>query len=268
MKTTLAAGLFAAASAVELDPLAVPDFIAGFMFGLTGDNHLAEIEKCYSGGDVLVTDAQSALADIKAGHIIQGAKDFGKIIWDLPDALADCQNIDTDLQKIEDWASVFKHPLSLTKEVTNNWLFHGVKVKEDIAAEQQDWDSGDYFDAGKETAAAIELLIPFNEAQEQVELNIKGDAEFVAGFLYGMVGDNHLDEIKSCYTGTAPLRELVDSFVKHMEHLNFFAAIEDFEEFMKSVSYCAEPCRIENLKDDIASIKAWMAQFERIPSLI
>ena len=90
----------------------------------------------------------------------------------------------------------------------------------------------------------------------------------MAGFLYGMVGDNHLDEIKSCYTGTAPLRELVDSFVKHMEHLNFFAAIEDFEEFMKSVSYCAEPCRIENLKDDIASIKAWMAQFERIPSLI
>ena len=77
MKTTLAAGLFAAASAVELDPLAVPDFIAGFMFGLTGDNHLAEIEKCYSGGDVLVTDAQAVLADIKAGHFIQGASDFG-----------------------------------------------------------------------------------------------------------------------------------------------------------------------------------------------
>lgn len=136
MKTAYAtAGLFAAASAVEIDPLSVPDFIAGFMFGLTGDNHLAEIEKCYSGGSTLVDDAQAALTDIKSGKFINGIQDFGKIIWDLPDALADCQNVQSDLQKIEDWAGVFRDPLALTKEVSKNWLFHGVKVKEDIAKE-------------------------------------------------------------------------------------------------------------------------------------
>jgi len=26
------------------------DFVAGFMFGMTGDNHLTEIESCYTGG--------------------------------------------------------------------------------------------------------------------------------------------------------------------------------------------------------------------------
>ena len=98
MRTAFAiAGLYAAASAVELDPLSVPDFIAGFMFGLTGDNHLEEIEKCYSGGAGLATDAQAVLADIKAGHFISGVQDFGKIVWDLPDALAGCEDVGGDI---------------------------------------------------------------------------------------------------------------------------------------------------------------------------
>ena len=83
-----------------------------------------------------------------------------------------------------------------------------------------------------------------------------------------MVGDNHLDEIKTCYDGLAPLKELVDAFITHMEHLNFFAAIEDFDEFMKSVHHYTLPCTMENLKDDIASIQAWLDQFKHVPSLI
>jgi len=39
-----------AATATAMDAMAVPDFIAGFIFGLTGDNHLEEIEQCYTGG--------------------------------------------------------------------------------------------------------------------------------------------------------------------------------------------------------------------------
>ena len=29
------------------DPMAVPDFIAGFIYGMTGDNDLVEIEACF-----------------------------------------------------------------------------------------------------------------------------------------------------------------------------------------------------------------------------
>ena len=51
MRTTFAVSAMAAvSSAVEIDALAVPEWIAGFVFALTGDNHLAEIEKCYTGG--------------------------------------------------------------------------------------------------------------------------------------------------------------------------------------------------------------------------
>ena len=33
--------------AYRIDAMTVPDFVAGFVYGMTGDNHLTEIEACY-----------------------------------------------------------------------------------------------------------------------------------------------------------------------------------------------------------------------------
>jgi len=49
------------ASGLTLDAMAIPDWIAGFMFELTGDNNMTEIEQCYQGGEGLVNDAKAAL---------------------------------------------------------------------------------------------------------------------------------------------------------------------------------------------------------------
>lgn len=48
---------------------------------------------------------------------------------------------------------------------------------------------------------AVTELIPITsetptQAEENLGFNLKGDAEFVAGLVYGMVGDNHLTEIE------------------------------------------------------------------------
>jgi len=43
--------IFASVSA--LDIVAVPDFTAGFIYGMTGANHLEEIETCYHGSQDL-----------------------------------------------------------------------------------------------------------------------------------------------------------------------------------------------------------------------
>ena len=37
----------AVANPLKLDPMALPDFIAGFVYGMTGDNDLVEIEACF-----------------------------------------------------------------------------------------------------------------------------------------------------------------------------------------------------------------------------
>jgi len=129
---------------------------------MTGDNKMTEIEQCFNGGEGIVTDAESALADIKAGSYIKGAKDIHKVIQDFKPALANCENMDDDLQKIEDWAKVFTQPSTLIKELSKNWLLHHKKVKKDIAQEKSDWSAKQYFAAGKDTAAAIEVLLPMH----------------------------------------------------------------------------------------------------------
>ena len=67
-----------AASASAFDAMAVPDFVAGFIYGMTGDNHLTEIEACYQGGDQIVIDSQTAFGDFKSGNFFKGIKDNKK----------------------------------------------------------------------------------------------------------------------------------------------------------------------------------------------
>ena len=252
MRTAFAtAAIVATSSAYTLDVKAVPDWVAGFIYGLTGDNNLDEIEKCFTGGQTLVTDAEAALADIKSGKFLDGVKDVGKIINDLPDSLDNCKgkNLNDDITAIEDWAKVSTDPATLAKKVSKNWLLHGTEVKKDIADEEADWSSGAYFNAGKDAAAAIDRLVPFSKEVQQYGLNLKGDAKFVAGFVYGMVGDNHLSEIEQCYTSTEPLVTDVENFINDLEGLKFVHAIEDFEKFVFNFQVESAPCH--KLSDDV-----------------
>ena len=102
-----------------------------------------------------------------------------------------------DIAEIEAWAASFKDVGHLTKEVAKNWLLHGHKVKADIAQEQSDWSADKYFDAGKDTAAAVELLVPFT-TEVELGFDILAVPDFAAGFFYGMIGDNHLTEFQTC----------------------------------------------------------------------
>lgn len=121
-------------TSLMLPPLnAAPDFAAGLIFGFTGDNHLEEMRTCMTDIEPLINDANAALADIKAGHVIKGIEDMGDIIFMLPDAVSSCTGMEDDIAAIEEWATIFKQPTKLAKTVSKNWLFHGTEVKKDIA---------------------------------------------------------------------------------------------------------------------------------------
>ena len=164
-----------------------------------------------------------------------------------------------DITKIEAWASEFKDVGHITKEAAKNWLLHGKKIKEDIAQEKSDWSADKYFDAGKDTAAAIELLVPFNYAAE-VGIDILGIPEFAAGFFYGMVGDNHLTEFQTCFQSSSELVHYAESFISELENLKIIAAFEDFEKFLYHFQLDVQPC--ENVSDDVAAIEQWAAIFK------
>ena len=74
--------------------MAIPDFLAGAIYGFTGENHMVEMQMCYTGSDDVVNDIRKAISDIEAGSIIKGIEDIGHTINHVPIALKDCENMD------------------------------------------------------------------------------------------------------------------------------------------------------------------------------
>ena len=74
MRTFAAAAIAASASA--FDAVSIPEFIAGFMFGMTGDNNLTEVEACYQGAQSLEPFIQKMIADVKQFKML-------KAVWQL-----------------------------------------------------------------------------------------------------------------------------------------------------------------------------------------
>ena len=75
MRTFAAAAI--AATTASADAMAAPEFIAGFIYGMTGDDHLTEIEACYDGGDTLMTDTQTAMTECESGDYYKCLVDAG-----------------------------------------------------------------------------------------------------------------------------------------------------------------------------------------------
>ena len=79
----------------ESDPMAYPDFLAGFMFGMTGDNYQAEFEVFYQQNSQLETFLQMSIGDLSKhgwSHHTLAAVEFGEALAVMPQALATCDS--------------------------------------------------------------------------------------------------------------------------------------------------------------------------------
>jgi hypothetical protein len=75
MFKTFAASCVLAATASAMDIKSVPEWIGGFVTGMTGENHLDEIANCYKGTESLAKEAVDAFTQIRHGHVIKGARE-------------------------------------------------------------------------------------------------------------------------------------------------------------------------------------------------
>jgi hypothetical protein len=250
--------------------MAVPDFVAGLLYGFTGDNHLVEIEACAAGGKLELGEFEAALKDLTDGHLIKAMRSLKSAMADLETDLAPCHAVDDDISALKEWAQIFTHPVQLVETVGKHWLLHKRHIKSDIAQEKLDWAAGDYFKAGIDTADALTLLLgPVEkkpEAIEEVSFEIKAVPDFVAGFLYGFTGDNHLTEVEACFDGAAPVAEDVEASLSELFDGHIIKSLEDFEKAVYSMQVALEPCH--HLQDDKAALAAWAAVFKQPAHLV
>ena len=96
--------MFAALAYFVLPVDAVPDFIAGFLYGWTGDNNLTEVEACYNSDLPIFEDLKTSVDELFHGHVIKAAEKFEKAVFNLQIAMEPCHNMSNDIHALKAWS--------------------------------------------------------------------------------------------------------------------------------------------------------------------
>jgi hypothetical protein len=266
MKSIFATALVAA-TATALNAKAVPDYIAGWVYGMTGDNHLTELESCFNSSHDLAEEAHSALADIKSGDWFKGIAAVRKIVNEFPTTVTTCKNMDDDLARIQAWANIFTEPEHLFKEASKNYLLHRKTIHDDIASEQAHWAAGQYFNAGIDTALALTEILPIDDlvtvqymvTPHKLEMPVLAAPKFAAGLVFGMVEENQLAEIETCAKDGHSMIPAIEAAIKDLESGDWVKGVEDILALVHDVKTLLSDCH--NMDDNIAAIEAWASLF-------
>ena len=177
----------------------------------------------------------------------------------------DCTSFAEDIAAVTAWANVgwFK----LAETVAKDMLFHRSEIEADAKAISTDWGTQNYYQSGKDLAdlltlslGPVESSVVVVDTDENLGLDLLMLPEMAAGFVYGMVGDNHLTEMEACYTGVTPLYGYLEQALADLEKFHIFAAIKQFEAFVFHFQEDVAPCT--HMSDDVAEIEAWAQAFK------
>jgi len=247
-------------------------FVGGLLEGMVADNHLTEISTCFTDGEATVTDVEALVKAVEAGHWVFAAEKLKKTVSAFKTALGACESMGDDLKAIESWATIFTSKTDLISTVTKHLIFHKSEIMGDINTIKVDWSGAEYYQAGKATADLLTVAIgPIeapSETVDEVGLDLMMLPDLAAGFVYGMVGDNHLEEIEACYAGVSPLWTYLDASLKDLEAFHIFAAIKQFEKFVYNFQTDMAPCMHGAMHDDLSAIEEWAGAFKHPESLV
>ena len=165
------------ATQYQMDVEGVEEFVAGLIYGLIQKDDLPEIQQCLKDSEDLEVKITAAISDISKGDfqdVLKAVEEIGQILKDLPVDLQDCQNIQEDVQKIENWAQIFEHPTQLVTVLTKNLLKNWKEVGSDIGEVTADYKAAKYYEAGEEIGDILTLSLgkisnPMHD--EQLDLN-------------------------------------------------------------------------------------------------
>ena len=173
MQTFAAALASISATQYNMDVAGVEQFVAGLIMGFVGKDDLPEIQACLQNAGALEAEITNAISDFSKGDlndIIKGIEETMQIIKELPEDLKTCQDIDSDLAKIEAWAKIFTDPTKLVMTLTKNLLANWSKVVADVSKTESDWNANNFYDAGDDVAELLVLSVgPVSQPMADVD---------------------------------------------------------------------------------------------------
>lgn len=243
------------------------DFVAGFVYGMTGDNNLTEIEACYQGGPLLFSEVEAGIADIKKGgwnNDVQAALQFGLVALQVPAALKTCEAMGDDIAAIETWAKIFTDPSALVKQVSKHYLFHKAEITSDISALEGDWTNALYWKAGVDLADLLTLAVGPIQSSNGLPLPpVDSVPDFTAGLIYGFTGNDHREELEACMTDVEPIADDAKKVFADLKAVHILAAVKDIGNIFWLLPDATASCgELSELQADIDVMLAWAEIFK------
>ena len=93
-----------------------------------------------------------------------------------------------------------------------------------------------------------------------MSIDFKAPIEFVGGFLDGMVGDNHLDELYTCEHDLDAIVKSVDTLLRLFEEKKYDELWKFFGSFSTTMMISLKEC--STIGDDVKAIEDWSKIFE------
>ena len=246
------------------------DFVAGFVFGMTADNHLTEVEACFTGGELMFHEIETGIADIKVGgwnEDVQAALEFALVALQIPQALKTCEGMTDDVAAIEQWAQIFKNPTQLAATVSKHYLFHKNEIKADIASLESDWQSHLMFKAGADLADLLTLAVGPIEVNEANMPPVIAVPDFTAGLIFAFTGNDHRSELEGCMTDVEPLVNDAKDVLDDIRHLHLIKGVEDMADIIWMLPDAVSSCgQLTDLQTDLDVMLDWANMIKTSPT--
>ena len=139
-------------------------FLNGLVLGSLEENHLKEMEGCFTDAEFVAGHMTEAVKDFAAKdlpHIMSGLTEIGDIFLQMPKIFGDCTSgtIKVEAARLAKWAEPFKNPKEESAKIMANVLANYVAMIHDLDVMNQILAKADIVGGGKEAAQILELAL-------------------------------------------------------------------------------------------------------------
>ena len=114
----------------------MPEYISGFIYGMSGVDHREQIAHCFHpAGDTtgkIADESHMAMVDISAGRYFKGVRFFGHLVDSFPQMFIKCHDdaVHDSVHLVTQWADQINQQHILAEKVGRHWLEHFEEVHE------------------------------------------------------------------------------------------------------------------------------------------
>jgi len=189
----------------------VADVAAGFIYGITGNDHKSYLEGCLTVPSSLLTDfctiANAAATKdnqqlITALHLITSTD-----IPEMTTAMQACPDALADYQAVGGWYKYWKGQgtLRVYQSAYTNVLHNMAAIKADVGIIETDYNANDLYGVGAEASTIAKIALPMPAAEEldwtkmismvqdgiTCDISAQNISDVAAGFIQGITGNDH-----------------------------------------------------------------------------